>query len=71
MCFYTFRVEGFGVTAAEFHPDDRAAERAAFETALELSRTAGRLVFVTVTDGTGTVVFRAPSVPGETHPIAH
>jgi hypothetical protein len=65
MCFYKFHVDGFGMTAAEFHPDARAAERAAFETALEVSRSLGELVFVTVTDSEGSLICRAPQVPRE------
>ena len=60
MTYYTFHVDGFGETAREFHPDDEQAERGAFETALEVSRCFGRLVFVTVLDAEGHLVCRAP-----------
>ena len=63
MSFYTFHVDGFGQTSSEFHPDDEAAERAAFETALEVSRSFRRLVFVTVRDADGKMVCQAPRLP--------
>jgi len=63
MSFYTFHVDGFGQTSSEFHPDDEAAERAAFETALEVSRSFRRLVFVTVRDAGGKMVCQAPRLP--------
>ena len=63
MYFYTFHIEGFGRTSTEFYPDEEAAEGAAFETALEVSRSFRRLVFVTVRDIEGRVVCTAPRLP--------
>jgi hypothetical protein len=63
MSFYTFHIVGFGRTSSEFHPDEESAERAAFETALEVSRSFGRLIFVTVRDVDGELVCTAPRLP--------
>lgn len=63
MCFYTFHVDGFGQTSAEFHPNEDSVERAAFETALEVSRIFGQLIFVTVRDAAGELVCIAPRLP--------
>jgi len=60
MCYYTFHIEGIGRASQEFHADDQKAEDAAFETALEVSRDLGHLVFVTVRDGDGEIVCVAP-----------
>ena len=63
MYFYTFHIEAFGRTSTEFYPDEEAAEGAAFETVLEVSRSFRRLVFVTVRDIEGRVVCTAPRLP--------
>ena len=68
MSFYTFHISGFKKTSVEFHPDDEAAEYAAFDTALEVSRSFRRLVFVTVRDAVGNVVCRAPRLPSANIP---
>jgi len=63
MSFYTFHVDGFGQTSSEFHPNGEAAERAAFDTALEVSRSFRRLVFVTVRDADDRLICTAPRLP--------
>lgn len=69
MSFYTFHVDGFGETSREFHCDDAAVGRAAFDTAMEVSSTLRRLVFVTVFDMDGQMVCREPRWPGPRFPV--
>lgn len=63
MSFYTFHTDGFSKPSVEFIADVKDVERAAFETALEVSQCLGHLVFVTVRDSIGTLVCVAPRLP--------
>ena len=59
MRYYRFQCDGFRGSYA-FCQDDEAARKAGFDTAIELARSLGHLVFVTVYDSTGNVVGRLP-----------
>lgn len=63
MRYYRFHCDGFR-GSYEFCKDDEAACKAGFNTAIELARHLGHLVFVTVYDSAGNVVGRMPQVPG-------
>ena len=62
MRYYRFDVEGF-CHSHDFLVDDEAACRAAFDTAIEMSRAVGRLVFVSVYDSSYKLIGRLPVVP--------
>ena len=63
MIYFRFVIDGQHRSFPEFYPDEQAAERAAFEASLELSRTYGRLVFVSVEDENGNQLCRVPRIP--------
>jgi len=65
MRYYRFQADGFR-SSYDFCNDDEDARRAAFETAVEMTRTLGHVVFVTVYDADGVIVARVPHVPGQT-----
>ena len=60
MCIYYFHASGYDDVGEENCADDAAAEQAAFQTAMELSRNAGRLVVIVVKNESGELVCSAP-----------
>ena len=68
--FYRFEADGFDAMGSEFCIDDAAAKRAAFDTAIELSRLSGELVRVTVFDSQGRVLGCVPELKPRARPKA-
>ena len=60
MDVYYFHASGYDQVGEEDCSDDAAAERAAFQMSMELSRCANRLVVVTVKNERGEQVCSAP-----------
>jgi hypothetical protein len=67
MRYYRFQADGFR-SSYDFCKDDDEALRVGFETAVELTRSLGHLVFVTVYDSAGALLARVPHLPGHAMP---
>ena len=63
MFLYHFRASGYRDGADELCIDDAAAESIAFEIFLEMSKSAKKVVVVTVTNAAGAEVLKVPRMP--------